>query len=300
MTVKEARKMARAFDENKNPSEEEIFLYTEAMNYLIEEEKNPQDMMCLGGYYYEIKRFDLALKYYEMAAAMDYDCAYECLGYIWYYGRTGERDYKKAFENFSKVAATGNIVAKYKIADMYKNGYYVEQNQEKYEEIIEELYQDSRRWSRNIPEVDYSELPFPEIYTRLARIRKEHGNIEDAINLYLEAKPILARRISFNAFFGNLNIMKWLIDDLYELMDFDEDFFDFFDLYYLLKTPHTIGFAYDGMNYIVESVMEGGECVVNFDGKWFHNRDEFFQKAMIGEYKITAISEELFGLEVII
>lgn len=80
MTVKEAREMARVFDENKNPSEEEIFLYTEAMNYLIEEEKNPQDMMCLGGYYYEIKRFDLALKYYEMAAAMDYDCAYECLG----------------------------------------------------------------------------------------------------------------------------------------------------------------------------------------------------------------------------
>ena len=84
----------------KNPSEEEIFLYTEAMNYLIEEEKNPQHMMCLGGYYYEIKRFDLALKYYEMAAAMNYDCAYECLGYIWYYGRTGEKDYKECFEKY--------------------------------------------------------------------------------------------------------------------------------------------------------------------------------------------------------
>ena len=44
-----------------------------------------------------------------------------------------------------------------------------------------------------------------------------------------------AQRIRHNAFFGNLNIMKWLIDDLYELIEFDEEYFDFFDLYYLLR-----------------------------------------------------------------
>ena len=38
--------------------------------------------MYLGGYYYEIKRFDLALKYYEMAATYDYDPAYEGLAYM--------------------------------------------------------------------------------------------------------------------------------------------------------------------------------------------------------------------------
>ena len=41
--------------------------------------------MYFGGYYYEQKHFDLELKYYEMAASMDHDAAYECLGYIWYY-----------------------------------------------------------------------------------------------------------------------------------------------------------------------------------------------------------------------
>lgn len=75
-----------------------------------------------------------------MAAEYDYDQAYECLGYIWYYGRTGKVDHKKAYEYFSKLMDKGNPVAAYKVADMYKNGYYVEKNQKKYEEIIEALY----------------------------------------------------------------------------------------------------------------------------------------------------------------
>ena len=29
--------------------------------------------------------------------------------------------------------------------------------------------------------------------------------------------------------------MKWLIDGLYELIEFDEEMFDFYDMYYLLR-----------------------------------------------------------------
>ena len=89
-------------------------------------------MMYLGGYYYEQRQFDLALKYYEMAAECDYDKAYDGLAYIWYYGRTGTKDYKLAFEYFHKLMDKGNLVAMYKIADMYRNGYYVEKSTEKY------------------------------------------------------------------------------------------------------------------------------------------------------------------------
>jgi hypothetical protein len=63
MTVKEAKKIVQNFDENRSLSEEDVFMFTEAMNFLIDELHNPNDMMYLGGYYYEIKRFDLALKY---------------------------------------------------------------------------------------------------------------------------------------------------------------------------------------------------------------------------------------------
>ena len=149
MTVSEARQIVKDFREESVYSEEEEFLFIEALQFLIEKEKSPADMLYLGGYYYEQKRFELALKYYEMAASYDYDPAYECLGYIWYYGRTGVRDFKKAFEYFSKLKDKGDLTASYKVADMYRNGYYVEKDQAKYEAIIEELYpkvKNARNW----------------------------------------------------------------------------------------------------------------------------------------------------------
>lgn len=292
MTVKEARAIVNSFDENKNPSEDEVFLFTEAMGYLIEEEKKPQDMLYLGGYYYELRRFDLALKYYEMAAALDDDAALECLGYIWYYGRTGERDYRKAYDYFSKLMDKGNLTATYKVADMYKNGYYVAKDPARYASIIEELY-------GKVKECRSVFDPIPEVYTRLAGIRREQGRGVDAINLYLSAKQCLAQRIGINAFFGNLNIMKWLIDDLYKLLSFDEEDFDFFDLFYLLKTPHRICFRYKGRKLTLESVMEGEECTVKFGNRWFRDRDEFFREASVSGTKVTALYRDFYGFEVI-
>ncbi len=286
MTVKEARKIAEDFEKMPNPKEKDVFTFTEAMNFLIEELHDPKDMMWLGGYYYEWKNFDLALKYYEMAATYDYDPAYECLGYIWYYGRTGERDYKKAFEYFSKLMDKGDYVATYKVADMYKNGYYVEKDQEKYEKMIEDLYE-------NVKDLRNVFSPVPEVFTRLAKIYTDRGETEEAVDLYFYAKNFLAQRIRHNAFFGNLNIMKWLIDDLYELIEFDKDLCDLFDLYYLLKTPNRVSFKYKGKKQEVESTVEDGTCTVCFNGKWFRDRDEFFSKARIGEQLLTSIYNKL-------
>ena len=292
MTVIEAKRIVQAFDENKMPTEDDIFVFIEAMKYLIEELHDPGDMMYLGGYYYEIRKFDLALKYYELAATYDYDPAYECLGYIWYYGRTGEKDYKKAFEYFSKLMEKGNPISTYKVADMYKNGYYVEKDQKKYEQIIEDLYPKVK----NMGDVFD---PVPEVFARLAKIRTEQGRIDDAVELYQYAKGFLAERISYNAFFGNLNIMKWLIDDLYELIQFDKNNFDFYDLYYLLKSPHKVTFKIDQKQYTVEAVQEDNECTVCFDGKWFRDRDEFFKNAAVGNTRLTAVYDDLYGFEIV-
>ena len=293
MTINDARKIVENYESSttKN-SEDDFFMFAEAMDFLISKEHRPQDMLYLGGVYYEMKRFDLALKYYEMAASYDYDAAYECLGYIWYYGRTGERDYKKAFEYFSKLMNKGDLVATYKIADMYKNGYFVEKDLDTYKGMIEKLYNKVSK-CKNLFD------PVPEVYTRLARIRKESGQIEEAVSLYLRAKDFLAQRIRYNAFFGNLNIMKWLIDDLYELIEFDNEYFDFYDMYYLLKKPHKIRFEYDDKEYQIESVMEGNECAVKFENKWFHSRDDFFMDVFIDDDKLTTVYDELYGFEVL-
>ncbi|WP_026519365.1 tetratricopeptide repeat protein [Butyrivibrio sp. FCS006] len=292
MTVKEARIIEEEFYRKSNPSGEEEFMYIEAMDFLISEEKNPSDMMSLGGYYYELKRFDLALKYYEMASTYDSDAADECLGYIWYYGRTGEKDYEKAYKYYSRAMERGNLVCTYKVADMYKNGYYVEKDYDKYVSIIEELYP-KVKYARNLGE------PLPEVFTRLAKIRTRQNRPEDAVDLYFRAKDFLAQRLSYNAFFGHLNIMKWMIDDLYELIEFDVNSFDFYDLYYLLNRPSKVRFTFEGKEQHLESLIEEGACIVHFNDKWYRDRDEFFQKACIGNERLTAIYDRLEDFEVI-
>lgn len=135
MTVEEARKIQERYNNSSSATEEEDFLFTEAMDFLIQEENDPNDMLQLGGWYYGRREFDLALKYYEMASAFNVDAADECLGYIWYYGRTGEPDYEKAYDHFFRSMKRGNPVSTYKVADMYHNGYYVQKDEAKYRRI---------------------------------------------------------------------------------------------------------------------------------------------------------------------
>ena len=292
MTKLEAIKTVEELRRKSVLTPEDEFVYIEALEYLIEETKGTGWMVELGGYYYELRQFDLALKYYEMADAYGDKWAPEGLGYIWYYGRTGERDYEKAFKYYSKAASYGNLEARYKIADMYKNGYYVEKNYDKYCEIIEELYLEVKD--------KYAPGSKPDIYTRLARIRKSQGKIEEAIGLYLEAKLMVAERLSYNQFFGDLNVMKWLTEDLYTMMDVDFADFDLYDLYVILKTPIKVAFTFAGQEYVVESHQEeDGHISVKFQDTWYRDIDDFFKKATIKDERLPAIYHELYGYRVV-
>ena len=293
MNIKEALKIRMDFYDQQMPSEDEIFAYTEAMGVLIGETKDPGYMMELGGWYYEEKRFDLALKYYEMAAECGHPAADVCLGYIWYYGRTGRRDFEKAFHYYSRSMEAGNLQAAYKVADMYRNGYYVEKDYEKYCAMIEELYP-------KIQTAMYLNDPLPEIYTRLARIRMEQERYEEAGKLLAAAKEFLAERIAAHPFFGDLNIMKWLEEDLYRLPEKpDPAEMDLFDLYEILKKSTLVRFRYGKKAYEVRSIMEDGACVISFAGKWFRSSDDFFAKAKLSGKLLIGICRELYGWEVV-
>ena len=291
MTIREAEKNIEDFYDISNPNEDEIFIWIESLKLMIEKTNEPKYMMELGGYYYEIQSFDLALKYYEMAAMKDYVSAYECLGYIWYYGRTGKKDYKKAFEYYEKAMKKGHLVATYKVADMYRNGYYVEKDFDKYKKIIEDLYPKVKDL-KNVFE------PIPEVFTRLAKIRMEENKNDDAKILLLKAKDVLAERISINPFFGNFTIMKWLIKDLYKVKSFDSNDFDFFDLYYVLEKPTLLTFESYEETYEVESEIEDGELVVRFNDKWFRTVDDFIQKSEIDGEKLCQNYYELENFKI--
>ena len=291
MTILEAKKILRHFYDLSNPTEEEEFLYTEALQFLIAETKDSDHMLDLGGFYYDKREFDLALKYYEMAAEYGNRYAISNLGYIWYYGRTGEKDYEKAFKYFDKARAMGDIVAAYKVADMYRNGYYVEKDYDKYREIILSLYPKVKN-ARRLGE------PLPEIFTCLAKIYSEEGKTEEALSLYDTARDFLAQRIRGNPFFGNLTIMKWLIHDVYELREFDPAAMDLYDLYHVLRTPAKVSFFFEQDRHEAEAVEENGALVIRFDDTWFRTIDDFFLKAELFGELVTTRYEELYDFEV--
>ena len=292
MTTSEALKIRRDYYSLTNPDEDDRFLYAEALSFLINETGESDYMVELGAMYYEQRFFDLALKYYEMAAEDNNIYAISDLGYIWYYGRTGRKDYEKAFYYFAKARRMGDMIAAYKVADMYKNGYYVEQDLEQYKAIIEGLYP---KIKNALSLAD----PLPEIFTRLAKIRTEEGDAREALRLYDIARDFLAQRIRMHPFFGELNIMKWMITDICQLRPLDRETMGLYDLYDLLRSPVKIRFTYEDETHEVEAVPEGNGLAIRFDDRWFHTVDDFFQKAELDGELLTTIYDELYDWEVL-
>ena len=287
MNINSAKEIVDKYGYNPSISEDEEFLLMEALEYLIKETGETRWMVELGGYHYENKNYDLALKYYELADMSGDTWAAEGLGYIWYYGRTGTIDYEKAFHYYNKAASNGNIRSSIKVADMYKNGYYVEKDYDNYCDTIEKTYY-------LIKDTNNLYDPLPEVFSRLARIRKKQERYNEAIELYLYAIDFMSQKVRLNPFFGDMNTLKWMIEDLYTMIEVDKHSINLFDLYHLLKTPSTITFKHKEKEYKVISEKDGNDIAVNFNGKWFKGIDDFFLKATINNKKIPTIYNELY------
>lgn len=257
-----ARQMLTEYYEIGNPTEDDDFRFVEALEYLIGTTKDPGYMCELGWFYCSRKRFDLEIKYLEMAAEYGYLPAYEELGYMYYYGQHGVIDYEKAYRYFSmgaeKDSAPNNLWCRYKLADMYHNGYYVEKDEAGYRELIEKAYDDAD------PPMSLN-VPFPEIAFRLAQIRAEDGDRDEAVVLLKRAKDFMAERLSAEAFWGHISVMGRIVRLLYELIPFDEADFDFYDMFYKVDVPGRYSFEYEDEKYLIEIANE--DHAVGFDGK---------------------------------
>ncbi|MBR7094806.1 MAG: sel1 repeat family protein [Clostridia bacterium] len=103
--------------------------------YTDELAEENHDAICdFGSLYYTGRigeqNYEKAVYYYKLAAALGNRQAQENLGYCYYYGRGCKVDYAKAFHYFVKGALDGHLISLYKIGDMYKNGYYVEKDEQ--------------------------------------------------------------------------------------------------------------------------------------------------------------------------
>ncbi|WP_295759571.1 tetratricopeptide repeat protein [uncultured Holdemanella sp.] len=273
-TIESSKQILDDYYDLTQPTYEDDIQLINALEYLIKETNNPEYMVELGGWYYGQKQFDLAEEYYLMAAKLDYNNAYECLGYIYYYGRVGQPDYEKAFHYYKLASDQGNLVAAYKLADMYKNGYYVQKDYPKYVQIIKDLYPKIQGATNTFD-------PVPEIYSRLAKIYVEEGNEDQAIQLLLIAKEFQSQRLIYSQFFGDLTIMKYIVNDLYSLIQFDPDYMDLFDLYYALQKPCKVAIEILGEDHIIEAKYEDGLFFICMDDKNYEDVDQFFLKAKI-------------------
>lgn len=279
-TIESSKQILDDYYDLTQPTYEDDIQLINALEYLIKETNNPEYMVELGGWYYGQKQFDLAEEYYLMAAKLDYNNAYECLGYIYYYGRVGQPDYEKAFHYYKFASDQGNLVAAYKLADMYKNGYYVQKDYPKYVQIIKDLYPKIQGATNTFD-------PVPEIYSRLAKIYVEEGNEDQAIQLLLIAKEFQSQRLIYSQFFGDLTIMKYIVNDLYSLIQFDPDYMDLFDLYYALQKPCKVAIEILGEDHIIEAKYEDGLFFICMDNKNYEDVDQFFLKAKINGEPIS-------------
>lgn len=296
MNNADALKALRDYYDTKNPGSDDEFKFTEALGYLIEETKDPKYMTELGWFYCSKKRFDLEIRYLEMAAEYGYLPAIEELGYMWYYGQHGETDYDKAFHYFSKGAegdgTGGSLWCRYKLADMYHFGLSVQKDEDKYREMIEEAYDE-------VKDPQFLNDPFPEISLRLAGIRADQGENDEAISLLRKAKRFMAERLSIEAFWGHIEVMGRIVKLLYKLQPFDMKEADFYDFFYLEERPGKYTIKHKGKKIEIEIIEEDDIKAIRYRDKWYRSFGEFCRKADISGDKFTNIYDELYDVEVV-
>ena len=138
----------------------------------------------------------------------------------------------------------------------------------------------------------YTNEPFPEIAYRLAGIRTEEGKKNEAIDLLYNAKTFMTQRLYYAAFWGHIEVMGRIVRSLYELIDFNEESFDLYDIFYLENRPGKITFRKDDKKYTIKISEEDNE--IHFDGKWYRNFLELCEKAVIDGEKITSLYYDLY------
>ena len=298
MTRHEAIRLISDYYYNDNPTDEDKFLFVEAQLFLIHTYHDPEDMHNLAFFYLEERRFDLEVKYLEMAAALGHGGSIVELGYIWYYGQNGTVDYKKAFECFTQGADCGDeltcIYCGYKLADMYHYGYYVEKDEEKYRSMIEDLFK-----KVSDPDGGLLEIPFSDVAYRLAGIRAEQGRKDEAYDLLTEAQRRIAEDIRNNPnWWGRIEVMGNVVTRMKEVKPISDKPLHIYDLFWIWKKPCKVAFLYGDRRFVIE--VEPGEDgnVIKYESKWYRNPRDFFEKAQIGGRKIVYLYDEIFDMEV--
>ncbi len=149
------------------------------------------------------KSLECFLKLMNLAKGKDQAMYANTLGYIYYYGRcnNGVPQYDEAYKYFSLAAFYGYYEARYKVADMIRDGKGIFQNEEAAFRMYTELYDDN--YDRFLRDGD---CVLSDVALRIASCY-QHGkgtykNLMTAYYYYLIAKLAIDERMKKSNFFG--------------------------------------------------------------------------------------------------
>ena len=153
------------------------------------------------------------------------------LGYIYYYGRTndGVPQYDKAFQYFSFAANCGVYEAKYKLADMYQNGYGTMPSAALARSLIIDLYHENLKHIQ----AGHFDCKFADIALRMGNLAMPDGTepipefteakLHKALEFYYEARYAIRMRALENDYYGDGKVaaaIEHAIEEVKQRLDF--------------------------------------------------------------------------------
>lgn len=147
---------------------------------------DPDALYDMGCLYYKGKFIDdidygKAVHYFTLAEEKGSMQAAESLGYCYFSGRGVKIDYEKAFRYFLKPALDDSVFSLYRIADMYRDGNYVEKNTDEalrlYEKCLDILEKNGD-----------SNYDRPNVCIRIAEVLMEKGDYTTALSMAQQAE----------------------------------------------------------------------------------------------------------------
>lgn len=147
----------------------------------------------------------------------DYSFGYAAntLGYIYYYGRLdgGVPNYERAFYYYSVASSFNIIEAKYKLADMFMNGYYVMKNPPMAFQTYLKLYNETKFFF----ESGDAGCDFADCALRLGdSLKVIPGQELQRYKILLEAKYAIDKRLQIAPDFGDRNVKDNIVKALDE------------------------------------------------------------------------------------
>ncbi|MCD8373398.1 MAG: hypothetical protein LUD27_08895 [Clostridia bacterium] len=213
------------------------------------------------------------------------------MGEIEYNGYIDKPNYKKAFEYYSHSAKRGFLRAKYKIALMYKNGVYVEQNYNKYVKLIRYGYKEMiKERGENLTMLCAGYFPL-----ELCRIEQESGDIENGLDIALKFYANARQYIDYIDLNDVIDVKK----QLYALQPFDEPDPDLFDMLYVLQDPAKVKLVVHGKSYFLETIVVNGRKVTKFNDKYYRNAVTLFKNCKIAGMPVKNLYQYLDYAEVV-